>query len=76
MIILQICQKVEYLGNSSYDIADAGTEEMWIDLDGVPYVYYTGPGGRYTLLYTAPHAKHNMVPSSLVPSLKSTVNKL
>ena len=30
-----------------YDIADAGTEEMWIDTDGTPYLYYTGPENRY-----------------------------
>ena len=32
---------------SQYDIADAGTEEMWIDTDGTPYLYYTGPDNRY-----------------------------
>ena len=32
---------------SQYDIADAGTEEMWINDDGTPYLYYTGPSNRY-----------------------------
>ena len=30
-----------------YDIADGGTEQMWIDTDGSPYVYYTGPDYRF-----------------------------
>ena len=29
-----------------YEIASAGTEEMWIDKDGTPYLYYTGPDAR------------------------------
>ena len=35
-----------------YVIADAGTEEMWIDTDGTPYLYYTGPEGRLMSIYT------------------------
>ena len=35
--------------SEQYTIADAGTEEMWIDDDGTPYLYYTGPDGRYTI---------------------------
>ena len=27
----------------TFTIADAGTEEMWLDTDGTPYLYYTGP---------------------------------
>ena len=25
-----------------YEIASNGTEQMWIETDGTPYVYYTG----------------------------------
>ena len=29
-----------------HNIADPGTEEMWIETDGIPYAYYTGPDDR------------------------------
>ena len=29
-----------------FDIADAGTEEMWIDTTGQVYLYYVGPDFR------------------------------
>ena len=38
----QACQ-VSSGQDQSWDIADAGTEQMWLDTDGTPYLYYTGP---------------------------------
>ena len=35
--------------SEQYTIADAGTEEMWIDDDGTPYLYYTGSDSRYPI---------------------------
>lgn len=32
---------------SGYIIAKAGTEEMWIDDDGTPFLYYKGSKKRY-----------------------------
>ena len=39
--------------NSSikYPIAYTGTEEMWIETDDTPYLYYTGPNGRYNIIH-------------------------
>ena len=44
--IFQICQVANFAPDTSYDIADVGTEEMWIDTDGTPYLFYTGPSNR------------------------------
>jgi hypothetical protein len=30
--------------NANHPIASGGTEEMWLDTDKTPYLYYTGPG--------------------------------
>ena len=40
----QICQTSNFDPTQTYDIADAGTEQIWLDTDGTPYIYYTGPG--------------------------------
>lgn len=39
---LQACQTTPD-GAYNNRIAASGTEEMWIDNDGQPYLYYTGP---------------------------------
>ena len=40
----QVCPE----GNAGpdYDIADGGTEQMWIDTDDTIYLYYTGPDSK------------------------------
>ena len=43
----QICQVANFAPDTSYDIADVGSEEIWIDTDGTPYLFYTGPSNRY-----------------------------
>ena len=43
---MQICQVSNVDPTSNFDIADANTEQMWIDTDGTPYLYYTGPENR------------------------------
>ena len=43
---VQVCQVSNVDPSQNYDIADPGTEEMWIDTDGTPYLYYTGPSER------------------------------
>lgn len=50
---LQVCQVSNYDPTTTFDIADPNTEEMWIDTDGTPYVYYTGPEGRLILVIFA-----------------------
>lgn len=30
--------------NENHPVASGGTEEMWLDTDQTPYLYYTGPG--------------------------------
>jgi hypothetical protein len=42
---LQGCQTSNFNEEITYNIANAG-EEIYIDPDGIPYVFYTGPGGR------------------------------
>ena len=42
----QVCQTSNLDPALSYDIADKGTEQMWIDTNGTPYLFYTGPDGR------------------------------
>ena len=37
-----------------HNIADPGTEEMWIEIDGTPYVYYTGRDDRLALIPHGP----------------------
>ena len=48
---VQACQKTNYIPIKYYDIASAGTEEMRIDTDGTPYVFYTGAGERELKVY-------------------------
>ena len=44
MIILQACRLLWLNNRTMYlDIGDGGTEEMWTDTDGTPYLYYTAP---------------------------------
>ena len=43
---LQACQVSNFNEEVTYAIASAGTEEIYIDPDGTPYLFYTGPGGR------------------------------
>ena len=40
-------QNCQIDGNNGYIIGDAGTEEMWINVDGDPFLYYTGSDNRY-----------------------------
>ena len=42
--LFQSCQKD---GDKAYVIANAGTEEMWIDEDGVVFLYYVGSDNRW-----------------------------
>ena len=42
LVIEQACQ-VSNDNLQFWDIADAGTEQMWLDTDGTPYLFYTGP---------------------------------
>ena len=44
LIQCQVCPE----GNAGpdYDIADGGTEQMWIDTDDTIYLYYTGPDSK------------------------------
>lgn len=42
----QSCQTSNFNPDITYSIASAGTEGIYIDPNGTPYVYYTGPGGR------------------------------
>ena len=44
--LLQACQQSHSDRNKTYEIGDGGTEQMWIDTDGIPYAFYTGPEGR------------------------------
>lgn len=43
---MQACQTSAFNPEVTYDIASGGTEEMFIDPDGVPYLFYTAPGGK------------------------------
>ena len=43
---MQVCQKTTSEPVQTYDIADANTEEMWVE-DGNVYVYYKGPENRW-----------------------------
>ena len=40
---MQACQTSDTDPSETSSIADGGTEEMWIDTDGTPYLFYTGP---------------------------------
>ena len=40
---MQACQTSDTDPSEISSIADGGTEEMWIDNDGTPYLFYTGP---------------------------------
>lgn len=40
-----------------HNIADPGTEEMWIEADGTPYAYYTGPDDRCYNVYCPKHGR-------------------
>ena len=44
LIKMQNCQ---IDGGNGYIIGDKGTEEMWINEDGDPFLYYTGSDARY-----------------------------
>ena len=44
MPIKQVCQIKKDNPNDHHDVANGGTEEMWLDEGGTPYLYYTGPG--------------------------------
>ncbi len=44
----QICQGTSLDSTVHYDIAYQGGEEIWIDNSKGPYLYYTGPGNRYS----------------------------
>ena len=50
---MQACQSSAFDPTLTFGLADAGTEEMWIDTDGTPYLYYTGPDGRYIIQYSS-----------------------
>ena len=50
IILYQACQQSVTDPIESYALANAGTEEMWIDTDGTPYLYYTGLDGRYYII--------------------------
>ena len=40
-------QNCQIDGGKGYIIGDKGTEEMWINEDGDPFLYYTGSDARY-----------------------------
>lgn len=43
----QVCQSAHFNTSFHHNIADQGSEEMWIDSELGPFLYYTGPGNRY-----------------------------
>ena len=45
------CLESKLNSSIKYPIAYAGTEEMWIETDETPYLYYTGPNGRYNIIH-------------------------
>ena len=45
---MKVCQSASDPPDE-HNIADPGTEEMWIEADGTPYAYYTGRDDRYLL---------------------------
>ena len=47
----------EYDPTFAYEIASNGTEQMWIETDGTPYLYYTGPDSRELKAYL--HCDHS-----------------
>ena len=49
--LLQACQQSSFATDYTYEIASNGTEQMWIDVDGTPYVYYTGPDSRQVTVH-------------------------
>ena len=44
--IMKVCQTLSDPPDE-HNIADPGTEEMWIESDGTPYAYYKGRDDRY-----------------------------
>ena len=53
---VHVCQTSNFNDEITYSIASGGSEEMYIDADGTPYVYYTGPEGRYSSTTTSQRA--------------------
>ena len=49
--LLQACQQSLFASEYTYGIASNGTEQMWIDVDGTPYIYYTGPKSRQLIVH-------------------------
>lgn len=45
MHVTQICQYIEN-GNKVENLAPPLSEEMWIEEDGTPYVYYSNPSNQ------------------------------
>ena len=45
-IISLLMQNCQIDGGNGYIIGDAGTEELWINEDGDPFLYYTGSDKR------------------------------
>lgn len=45
-IISLLMQNCQIDGDKGYIIGDAGTEELWINEDGDPFLYYTGSDNR------------------------------
>lgn len=41
-----MCQSANFDLSLHYPIADQGTEEIWINENNGPYLYYTGAGSR------------------------------
>ena len=54
----QVCQGANFDPTAHYRIADQGTEELWIDNDDGPYLYYTGSGNRYGIVQTGIQVDH------------------
>jgi hypothetical protein len=55
---LQVCQTSNLNETIAYPLAQAGTEQMYIDADGTPYVFYTGPAGRQVLWKSSSHVQY------------------